>query len=221
MQCRYHADNVAANTCNQCGDWLCEECIVDLQGRLYCRKCLAALASPTSTHSTASRGEGKDKRKISWGLLFFFSFCFPPGTNYMYMGLMKRGLLTMSGFFLMIFMFTTRMHHSLMALTGMILALYTIACVFDGFNIRRKINAGEEVDDNIDGILGGIFRSKVLTILVLGFLALLLFGGILGVALNILRTLLPFFVIVALLYFPVSAFRKKPSSKDSDNSDSE
>jgi len=103
MTCRNHPTRAAANTCGQCGDWLCEECTADVGGRIYCAACLQKYwahepeeSVPEPAPYYPSRSERP--RNVSFGLLFLFSFL-PPGINYMYEGLIKRGLFILSSFF--------------------------------------------------------------------------------------------------------------------------
>lgn len=177
MQCRTHPDHNGVNTCNQCGDWLCEDCTVEINGRIFCRRCLAQLAgegSPSAAPSAAPRSStarhAPAARRINLGLLLLFSF--PPGINYMYEGLIKRGLAAMSGFFLLVYM--TSIFHSTWPLSlifGLTFPVYLITCFFDGLHIRRRINAGEAVSDDVDDILNFIKRNSRL---IVAFVALIL-----------------------------------------------
>ena len=164
--------------------------------------------SHTSVHETdfPSPERGRAAGKINGGLLFIFSFFFPPGTNYMYMGLMKRGLATMCGFFLLIFMIAqSRM--PLTMLFSLALPVYIITCMFDGFNLRRRINAGEIIYDNVADILGGIFRNKTVMLVILGILLFWFVGGLLGFAITILGRLIPVVIIGMIIYVLVKKKR--------------
>lgn len=199
MQCRTHPTTPAFNTCNQCGDWLCEECTVDIQGRQLCRGCLAKLAAPPgpSTGSTpVPVGRG---RNISWGLLFFFSVFFPSGVNYLFMGLIKRGLAALSGFFLMIyFIGVSRMPLTLML--SLALPVYVLTCIFDGFSIRRRLNAGEFVGDNIDEVVNFLRRNKYIGWIVFAIVGLTVLSSVVGFFLNLIGWLMPSLIIVVGLY---------------------
>ena len=204
MQCRAHGDRVANNTCNQCASWLCEECTIDVQGRLFCRSCLA---SYISTEPTATATHAKS-RHIYWGLLFLFSL-FPPGANYMFMGLMKRGLATMCGFFLLIFMITMLSGTS-MLLVVFALVIYVLTSIFDGFNIRRRINAGESIIDNLDDMLGGLFRNKLFTFVIFVLLAVVFISGLFSsIASLIPREVMTVLVWIAIILIVVKVFSKK------------
>ena len=42
MRCYVHPEAQPIGTCTRCGRGICDECAVDVQGRLTCRNCLAA-----------------------------------------------------------------------------------------------------------------------------------------------------------------------------------
>ena len=157
MQCRTHPGNPGVNTCNQCGEWLCDDCTIEVNGRYFCINCAR---QGTGTHRDPPGAPYRlgSPARISWGLLFMFSLL-PPGINYMYEGLIKRGILTISAFFLLFYV-------SMMpyfGIFGFVVAILWIACVFDAFQIRRRINAGEKINDDINDILVIVKRnSKVI-----------------------------------------------------------
>jgi hypothetical protein len=173
-----HPDVNGLNTCNQCGDWLCEACTVEIDNRIYCRRCLAKLArepeaprGPVSGHAAPPHSRAK-ARHISGGLLFVFT-CLTPvsGVNYLYEGLIKRGLAAMGGFFLLIYLTATFTFWPFSLIFGLSIPIYWLACAFDGFHIRRRMNAGEIVNDDVDDVIGFIKRNKRL---IVAFAALLL-----------------------------------------------
>lgn len=188
MQCRTHPDHNGVNTCNQCGEWLCEACTVEINGRIFCRRCLAQIASEGTAPERpreiprAAYPVPAAARHINWGLLFFFSCVIPiPGLNYMYEGLIKRGLAAMSGFFLLVYLMAQFHAWPLSLIFGLSFPVYMLACIFDGFHIRRRINAGEAVSDDVDDILNFFKRNKrlIISLLVL-VLALTLVNTLFG-----------------------------------------
>ena len=198
MQCRTHPTTPAFNTCNQCGDWLCEGCTVDVQGRLFCRGCLAKLASGGESHPVAP-APVPGRRYISWGLLFVFSMFFPSGVNYLFMGLIKRGLAAMCGFFLLIY-FIGVSNWPVTMLFSLALPIYILTCIFDGFHIRRRINAGEAVDDNIDGAINFLRCNKIVGWVILALVGFSVLGSVLGMFIGLIRWLMPLIIIVFGLY---------------------
>ena len=208
MQCRTHPTTSAYNTCNQCGDWLCEECTVDVQGRLFCRGCLMKLAAPEADGHPVppARPAG---RQISWGLLFLFSFFFPSGVNYMFMGLIKRGLAAMCGFFLIIYLINIS-NMPLTLLLALALPVYVLTCIFDGFNIRRRINAGETVGDNIDEAINFMRRNKYAGWIIIAILSINLVVSVVGIFFSLIRWLMPALIIACGVYLLLKHNKKPP-----------
>jgi len=207
MQCRTHPTATAVNTCNTCGEWLCEACTLDINGRLFCRACLAhmAAAEPEAAHA----GKPPLMRRIRWGLTFFFSFL--PGASHMYMGLIKRGLAAMCGFFMLIYLLTlvsgSLIGGPLTLLLALSIPVMVLTCAFDSFNLRRRMLNGEVVHDNIDDVIAFFNRNKHTLLFVL----LLCVG--LGVASSLISVLLrPFRMVLPWLIIGCGAYlvlRKK------------
>ena len=199
MQCKNHPERHGTSTCGKCGTWLCGECTVDIQGRLYCSTCLNETDESATRRAADPMPRMTVPRRISWGLLFLFSFFFPPGANYMYLGLMKRGLVTMCGFFLLIYLGTiTRWPVSNIFWFGTFIAY--IASIFDGFNLRRRMINGEYIADELGDMLGGIFKDKriaTIALLILGFIFL---GNIIGIAFTVFSRFMPLILVVLGLY---------------------
>ena len=212
MQCRSHPTKTAANTCNHCASWICDDCTVEVQGRLFCRPCLAVLSQTPDDYGHAPPpGPGAahaPRGKISSGLLFFFSLCFPPGANYMYLGLMKRGIAAMCGFFLLIYV-AIASSFPLALLLWLAVPVFYISSFFDGFNVSRRINAGEAVRDDIGDALNGIVGNKFLRTLVLVVIAIILIVNVAGFAGAIISRLFVPLIAVFILYIVLK--RKPPT----------
>jgi len=163
-------------------------------------------------HFTPPPPPGAEHRHVNGGLLFLFSFFFPPGANYMYMGLIKRGLAAMCGFFFIIFMvaWSTSSSWLITVLFAFAIPVYILTVIFDGFNIRRRINAGEYVEDGVAGIISSILSNKKLCLFILVVLGLIFAGSILGFALNIIRRAIPILIIGFGIYILLK--HKKPSA---------
>jgi hypothetical protein len=149
------------------------------------------------------------RKNINGGLLILFSLFFPPGANYMYMGLIKRGLAAMSGFFLLIYLLITSFTGGAIALGilfSLSLPVLWFACFFDGFHIRRRINDGEVVEDGIGDVLSSLFRNKTLALILLIIIGIAFAGTILGVAAELIRRAVPVILVVFALYV---IFRKR------------
>lgn len=228
MQCIAHPTRAASNICDKCNHWLCDDCVVDANGRQLCKSCVNAMALESgnlpvepASHVThvAPPGNvrvphdpiyGLPHRRVNWGLLFLFSVFFPPGANYMYMGLVKRGLAAMCGFFLIVYLTATAFTSALTIFFALSIPVFWITCFFDGFHIRRRINYGEPVQDGVGNILNAIFRNKVISAILLVVIAIALAGNFLGVAVDILRRAVPIILLVLALYI---IFRKKSNDR--------
>jgi hypothetical protein len=192
-----HPERNGVNTCNQCGEWLCEDCTVEINGRIFCRGCLAQLAGPKDAPRDAARTAAKPKH-ISGVLLFLFSFVIPvPGVNYMYMGLIKRGLTAMVGFFLLIYLLSVFNAWPFSLIFGLAIPVYWLTCMFDGYNIRRRINAGEAVYDDVEDILSFLKRNKNL---IIGFIVVIVAISLISTVFAILSPILPILIVGLGLY---------------------
>ena len=222
MNCKTHPGVPGVNTCSQCGEWLCEGCTIEINGRIFCRRCLAQLAGEPAAPSLSAPVRAAGGRHINWGLLFLFSCVIPiPGLNYMYEGLIKRGLAALSAFFLLIYLTAQFPIWPFSLIFGLSYPVYILACIFDGFHIRRRINAGETVSDDIDDILRFLKRNRYL---ILAFIVLLVaLPAANSVLVSIARPLgrmLPVIVIGLGLYV---VFKKprKPRGRDADRDSQE
>lgn len=215
MQCKIHPTEKGVNTCNQCGCWLCEKCTFESSGRMFCPDCVSRQVSDVAKgfnegHYDARFDERFDakfderkhvSRSISWMLLFIFTACIPlPGLNYMYLGLIKRGLVTMGAFFGMIYLGITFSDGSFGHL-GLIfffaIPAIWLASAFDGFRLRARINAGEVISDDLEDIIKFFRRNRIFFAgIIIILLSIQVIGFILPGLFRILRNLLP--VLVAL-----------------------
>jgi hypothetical protein len=151
MNCRYHPTKAGLNTCSVCGQWLCEECSIDVNGRVYCKECLKReYEAPHYVHARPAAAKVPSRF-----LLFLFSFIMP-GANYMYLGLIKRGLFIMSSFFLLIYLAAQLSS----VLFGLAVPVLIVTAAFDAFRIRKEIVAGKIVEDGVDDIIGTIVSHK-------------------------------------------------------------
>jgi len=126
----------------------------------------------------------------------------------MYMGLMKRGLAAMCGFFLLIYV-AIGASFPLALLLWLSVPVFYISSIFDGFNVRRRINAGEVVRDDIGDALNGIISNKFLRTLVLAVVAIVILVSILDFAVTVITAVFVPLVIVFVLYI---LLKKKPPS---------
>ncbi len=137
MHCKVHTGRIAENTCSKCGEWICEECRVDISGRNVCKSCVEKqLFSPV----TSTPVKAKERRMISGFWVFVFSMV--PGAGHMYMGYMKLGLAFMTAFFGNIFLVDGVSHR--FAFLFPVIWFYSF---FDANTLKKQIRAGETVVD--------------------------------------------------------------------------
>jgi len=179
MQCRNHPDVSGVNTCNECGQWFCEECSFERGGRIFCPTCVAQQAATATHHAPAHHAPAaRSGRLPSHGVMFVLSICVPiPGLNYMYMGLIKRGLAAMSAFFLIIYLGAAVSNGFPGMLFVFSIPVLILSTIFDSFRILRRMEAGEVVTDNIDDVMGFFRRNKTVIVVAIITFAVLQFVG--------------------------------------------
>ena len=215
MPCINHHNQNGVNTCCQCGEWLCEVCSVDVNDRFVCKSCIAKnMLSKTNGHGarvsgpSAFAGHRAPPRYASGCLLLICSFIVP-GANYMYLGLVKRGLFVMSAFFAIIFAITASHHFPQLLVVFLFLSILVLwfTTFFDAFAKRRLINSGIHVPDNVDDILGFVKKYKVLLIIfAVVWLAL--------AALSAASRFIPVLAVIIGVYLIVKALKKKKGPED-------
>jgi len=124
--------------------------------------------------------------------LLTFLFSLLPGLNYMYLGLMKRGLFFMT-FFFALSVLIREIRISMFSFTIFMLMCF---CLFDSFRIRRLLRDGFDVPDSIDDVISFYKANKKPVWMLLGIL----------VVFGVLRRMSDFFVNVVLGSFAFSAF---------------
>jgi hypothetical protein len=128
----------------------------------------------------------------------------------MYMGLIKRGLAAMCGFFLLVYLLTlvtgSVVGGPLTLFLWLAMVVFFLTCTFDGFNIRRRLLNGEEVTDNIDDVIAFFQRhKKTLLVVILLCIGLGVMGSIITAILRPLMNLVPLLIIGLGIYL---VFRK-------------
>lgn len=140
MNCKFHLDKKGTNTCNICGDWICGDCVIDINQRIYCKTCLKNQLDNQEARISSSKGSSD--RKPSDFLTLIFSVI--PGCGQMYLGYTKRGLL-------LLILFATFMNGSYpLAIFGFITVIFSF---FDTFKIKRNLQRNIYVEDNIKDLV--------------------------------------------------------------------
>lgn len=141
MQCINHAAKEAVATCALCGKNYCPECLVSLDDKAYCRRCLAEKMNGTGeTAKTKPVLAPGEKKSRFWA----FVFSVLPGVGYLYLGLMNKGLQTMLLFFGSIFVAGFIGLEEIFALVVPVVVFYSI---FDTQQQVKTINEGLPVED--------------------------------------------------------------------------
>jgi len=117
----------------------------------------------------------------------------------MYMGLIKRGLVAMCGFFLLIYLVTVS-GRLLTPLFAFAIPVFVLTCIFDSFSIRRRMNLGELIPDGVGDIINTLLRNKTATFIILGILLITLAGSVLGFAFEVLARAIPLLIVGCILY---------------------
>ena len=180
MNCSKHYDRVAINRCNECGEYMCDECSVSINSVPYCKDCVAKMAAHSSESGArhaqrmshqSGRGPAPRTVKRGGGMNSFFLFCLScvPGLNYMYLGLMKRGMFFMTLFFMITFVAVSLDAPMFM----MLLFIEFCYSFFDGFRLLGFMRDGYAVDDNVNDIME-IYTSQKRPIIVFSVVAVAL-----------------------------------------------
>ena len=109
----------------------------------------------------------------------------------------------MGGFFLLAYLVITA-PSALTVVFALAVPVPWLACFFDGFHIRRRINADETVEDGVGNILSGILRNKKLSLILLVIITIA--WNIAGVAFELTRRVVPILLLVLVMHV---IFRKK------------
>jgi len=98
----------------------------------------------------------------------FLTFVFSalPGLNYMYLGLMKRGLFFMSLFFAL----TIVVREIRIGMFSLSVFMLICFCLFDSFRIRRLLRDGFDVPDSIDDVASFYRSNRKPVLLLIGIL---------------------------------------------------
>jgi len=153
---------------------------VDISQNRLCKNCVAAKAiskvrvvgGGDYNHGFADdilhTGGGKGKKFSK-----FWIFCFGvlPGLAYMYMGLLKRGIITMGAFAASIYLITISGWFTFLLLTVI------FGAFFDSFRKRDMIADGIPISDEVDDVIAPIRNHKFLILATIAVIFLLEFGG--------------------------------------------
>lgn len=141
MKCANHSEREPVTTCGLCGESFCDECLVSLGDRCYCKRCLSEkVGGPGDAEEHERVMVSGEKKSRLWA----FVFSVAPGVGYLYLGLMNKGLQTMLLFFGSIFVAGFIGFEEIMALVAPVVVFYSI---FDTQQLVKSMNAGIPVED--------------------------------------------------------------------------
>ena len=231
MSCYKHSDKKSVCACGKCGKWLCEDCAIEIGGRVLCKQCLEAAidekgyyaekgaepnVNPYSagyphTHECSEYYRNEEARpargRVPGTLGLVITSCILPGVGYMYLGLLKRGLFCLSSFFLLAYL--SGFFNA--PIFGMAIVVLWFGCFFDGLRKRRLLLEGETVEDGVGDIVEILKKHKVIVGIAL------LFGVFSGISHRMLPlavghigigSLMPLFLIGAGVYVFIKILRK-------------
>ena len=163
MNCKYHKDVNATNTCNVCGEWICENCVLEVDGRIYCKDCLKQKIKSTTPTESYKPHTSKTHTHTS-GRVYKSSFLtlicsVLPGCAQMYLGYTKRGLSLLIIFLLGLY---------IEFFSPLILITYVFG-LFDAFKLKGNLERGIYQEDNISDIKNFVKENK-LFMFILGFI---------------------------------------------------
>ncbi|WP_432405935.1 B-box zinc finger protein [Wukongibacter sp. M2B1] len=145
MNCNIHHEKEASFRCFECGDFICKECAVDMDGKIVCKGCLENHLSSTSSSQKKGNGGTIENNYIkSYNGFLALIFSLIPGAGQMYLGLMNRGLQLMVLFTLPIALANIFYFDGWLAIFNVIIWFYSF---FDCLHIRRTISKGEDIKD--------------------------------------------------------------------------
>ncbi len=149
MNCKYHNNIKATNTCNICGCWVCENCILEIDGRIYCKDCLRSkLKNNLNLNDNLNHFKSNSKNKSKF-LTFLLCLCFP-GSAQIYLGYTKRGLIIISFFLLGIYF----------DIFSNIIYLCFLFSLFDAFRLNNNLQKGIYQEDNFSDVKKFLCENK-------------------------------------------------------------
>lgn len=150
MECKNHKDKKSTNTCNICGQWFCEECVIEINGRLYCKSCLKNKISKEEFKDTKLKST-IDKNPND---LLTLLFSLIPGFGQMYLGFIKRGIFIFILFILFSFNWLQPLNFVVWAFS-----------LFDAIKVKSDFQKGIYIEDDIQDIKK-FFKENIMLLLI-------------------------------------------------------
>lgn len=128
MNCAYHPDRMVQGVCSTCGRPICDTCLVELGGHVYCKPCLEVKVR-------------KPARDVNGFTRFVLSVV--PGLGHLYMGLFQRGM----QFLLGTVVGSIIIGNLYAPFLGIIIPVMVFFSIFDAREAHLRLNQGLEVQD--------------------------------------------------------------------------
>ncbi len=174
MKCSIHKRIEATASCERCGKGLCDECRVDVDGRSWCRDCLALAVS-----RSFDRERRRRSNRLIAGLLSIV-----PGAGHMYLGFIGKGFALMAFLFSAVFLVilysaSTGMYWMSAYLIPTIAVLFLSYAVFDSIGSAEILREGRSQEELRDPIMDRVWERILLNPRTAAYA--LLIAGIMGI----------------------------------------
>ena len=161
MNCKYHNNLKATNTCNICGCWICESCALDINGRIYCKDCLKNEVKNNDLFKEKEQYKNyiynKPITRKSGLLTLILSLIFS-GLGHLYLGYKKRGLFIFALAIFSIYFYITPW--------TIFFLIYSFS-IFDAMSLKNNLDKGIYIQDNIWNIKKFVMEHKFFTVVLL------------------------------------------------------
>ena len=165
MKCFYHSDRDATKFCNNCGKPLCDECVKEIKGVVYCEDCLSLAIY------SHKRLKEIENRSPNPGISLLLAFI--PGLGAIYNGEYMKAVFQFLVFCSLIILGSV----TGIFIFGLGAAVYYFYTIFDAYKSANEIKlkgGREKSESKYSGIYRGVF------LIFLGFLFLLNNFGLLS-----------------------------------------
>lgn len=174
MTCSNHRKIESVATCAACGRPFCAECVVELEGRSWCRACLSRMVKAGAASAVRSGW-----KKLAAALLSLI-----PGAGHMFLGLIGKGfalmgLLIVSIFLIILYSDATGMYWITAYLVPTLGLLWVCYAVFDVMAIADARAAGKTPEHTDDDTMRAVWERVLLNRVTGGWI--LLVAGVVGV----------------------------------------
>ncbi|MEW6457187.1 MAG: DUF5668 domain-containing protein [Acidobacteriota bacterium] len=154
MSCFYHPEREGKFVCVHCGKSLCDECMIEVDGKVYCKECVKDEVKKVTTY----------EKKKSPGLAAVLAIV--PGLGAIYNGQVLKAVTFILIFGILIGI-QGRARGVEEVIFGLLIAGFYFFMIVDAYNTAKSINLGEEYRPTLKlgKEEGSIFWGMVLIVL--------------------------------------------------------